>query len=52
MYRVFHEFGQALFAFSGFVSYLSQFPLPLQMLQKTTLDSKMVKSRFENNHRS
>jgi hypothetical protein len=38
VYKVFYGFEQAIFAFSGLVLFLRQFSLPLQMLQKTTLD--------------
>jgi hypothetical protein len=43
-FRAFHGFGQAKFAYGGLVLGLSQFSQLPQLLLKTTLDLKVVKT--------
>jgi hypothetical protein len=43
LYRGFHGFGQAIFAYGGTVLGLSQFTLLPQLPLKTMLDLKVVK---------
>jgi hypothetical protein len=50
LYRVYHGFGKAKFAYGGLILGSSQFTLLPQLPLKTRLDLKVVKIDPKNNH--